>query len=1259
MTRLPISDNSSSGRNLPDQYITGRGGKGGRAEPDFYEAPNTITSSGKAQLLYLVSAGPIEGLVSSDASIYLSDVPLKEGEVRHFPSASWSMTTGMPAQLPASLPGLNTLSVEVPKAEPVISKRPIRIQRKDADAVRLTFRLPSGLVRRLDRAIIPHEVGFAVTWRAASSGSWTEIFRHTITEKQTTAFETQFLIGLPDKGLDRRTHQLRISRTTPLSDDVNIKDELVLSSVTWLIWDKLSYPEMACFALQVDTDVLDGRLPELALDIRGRQVKIPDNYTPESREYDGIWSGSFKRGWTDNPAWVLYDLLTDSRWGAGYDDSLIDRFDLYQIARYCDQMIAREDGTSAPRFTFNAVLRHKRNAARMIADICASIQCLYFFSGSRLRFVQDRPDTPIRHFVNNANVVDGRFVYHSGGLHKLFSHAMVSYDDSLAGISVQTAIAPDILAQNGYQPVEVFALGCTSAEQAMRHARWLLASQQSSSLVVSYRAGLDHFADNPVRPGDVIMITDQHQTADNGIAIRLEMTGYDNLLEPVSVQLPHLSTFIIRHRPASIYMQISFPVPDSDGGQVMHSVTAVYLEAYSDPDSGLYVMVTDFAPLSPYLPADGQPAVLTATQLVPDFYRWRVTAVKQVAIDKVEVVAIRLDQDKQRLIDRPAAPPEVNIPFLPATTGVTTYATGITIVQFERNQPAGLSHEIELSWKAAADTAPARLWQIVASEPDSSIKHQFETADPHLILPANISGTWQIAITARSWSDLSGRTVTASFTVNDELATLVAPTGLSATASAGKVKLVWNPASVSPVTHYEIWGGISGQPQTLLATTMLGFIELTTLQADTLYSFSVRYLRPSGAVSAYSDTVTSLTIGLPQPEDGAAGTQFLSIAISSAQFSATQADTAIRQAVSRAPVAGDMVTQYNAAQNFTYTARHDGSVWQAAEPHLNGNMLIDGTVAAKQIQLDGVTLQATSSGAVGVASISANAISSGILKSPNFSSGSSGFQIDLGGQAEFNDVILRGELHSGRVESSLLVSPIITLPTEAGGRFLTTHTQRRIIASSNSLSGNILKMGPLVIDEDDYSSLLGDRYQNIYAAHDKIGDNADTTRNTVYNRFRRLAPLMTVDAQYVVPDYYNPWGTHLRSVEISFGLVTGAGTVIARSFSVHSPLLQFYSAYQDLSEQRTIARDPNFEGTITLLQNRVYQPRSGHGSSQGYTKQFDMSITAQPIFSTTQSLTGQTLYIELTMTLNLIGTFLLSPTESFKNSAVARINSLS
>ena len=290
---------------------------------------------------------------------------------------------------------------------------------------------------------------------------------------------------------------------------------LQLAALSWINWDRLRYEGLATIALSFGSALADGRIPRLSLEVRGRHIALPEGYDATTRTYPEIWNGRFVRGWSDNPAWVIYDLLTDPHYGLALPQSAIAIFDLYMIARHCDEMLRLADGTHQPRHSFNAVLRARRPAADIIAEICAAIRAVFFWSGGVLHFAQDKEAAPVR-LVNSRNVEHGKFTYSGQSRKHRYSHARVTFADAAnrGAAAVESAFDPVAHAAIGFRPLEVSLLGCTNRSEAARHAKWVLETSAQSLHSVSYVAGLDHFTDDPVRPGDIIRLADSALSED-------------------------------------------------------------------------------------------------------------------------------------------------------------------------------------------------------------------------------------------------------------------------------------------------------------------------------------------------------------------------------------------------------------------------------------------------------------------------------------------------------------------------------------------------------------------------------------------------------------------------------------------------------------------------------------------------------------------------------------------------------------------------
>ena len=520
----------------PQEGISGQGGKGGggRQLPRVFEFGDSVSSSGTAQVLLLLSAGPIAGLANGEASVFFDDVPLRDaaGEPS-VEGVKLDVTTGGTDEDPPGLPGFNANARTISLRRPLRANHPHVLSDADADAARLTLRFPRGLLVRDQAVLSGTAVRFTIDiWQG---GTWHQVLDKTIDQKVTGLFELQYEVHLPRQG---RVRKLRVTRKTKDSTTANLVNELELAAVTWLRWDVLGYDGMATAAITLDARAFGGRPPRIGFDLKGRILRVPSNYDPVQRRYDGMWDGRFVNRWSDNPAWVIYDILVDPQWGLGLPADSIDRYDLYAVARYCDEMVTPPQGTPEPRFTCNMILRQRQRASQLLAEICAGIHVLFFWSGGRLRFRADKPEDALT-IVTNANVIDGEFVYQGPGRTAEFSHAMVTFRDQMLGgqTGIETAVDDDAMQRFGFRPREVLLVGCSRRSEAQRHARWLVETARSQRRAVSYRASLDHFADQPVRPGDLVMIADEKRLvnasdkrAATSVITAIERDDFGNLI---------------------------------------------------------------------------------------------------------------------------------------------------------------------------------------------------------------------------------------------------------------------------------------------------------------------------------------------------------------------------------------------------------------------------------------------------------------------------------------------------------------------------------------------------------------------------------------------------------------------------------------------------------------------------------------------------------------------------------------------------------
>ena len=514
----------------------GKGGGGG-SQRTPQEAPNTLRSTSKARLIDAIGEGEIVGLVDGLKSVYLDDTPLQDesGEF-NFQGVTVHTRNGEPDQ--AHIPGFpavetaNDVSTEVTQEAPVVRT----VGNLDADAVRVTVQLPALNEQNTTNGDL---VGAAATVAIdvrPNGGAWAERKRDTIAGKTTSPYQRTYRIDLDGTG----PWDVRLRRLTADSDVATLNNATYWATYTEVIDAKLSYPDTALVALEVDAQQFGNQIPARSYDVKGLILHVPDNYDPETRTYTGFWSGNFKLAWSDNPAWCYYDLATKTRYGAALAN--VDKWALYQIAQYCDELVPNGFGGEEPRFTFNTVLASQEEAITALHTLASAFRGMTYWGTNTVMPVADMPADPVK-LVTPANVIDGEFVYEGTGLKARHSVALVSYNDPNDNYRPQIEVVEDAdaIERYGWRPMEVTAVACDSRGQAHRLGEWILDSERNETETVSYRASLDH-AD--VRPGDIISVSDP-TTAGARLGGRLTQTGTDTLtLDKVPEQASGANWFL-------------------------------------------------------------------------------------------------------------------------------------------------------------------------------------------------------------------------------------------------------------------------------------------------------------------------------------------------------------------------------------------------------------------------------------------------------------------------------------------------------------------------------------------------------------------------------------------------------------------------------------------------------------------------------------------------------------------------------------------
>ena len=480
----------------------GGGGKGGGGSARIaQEDPNNLQSNAVARIIDLVGEGEIYGLVDGLKSVYIDNTPLQnEDDTFNFSGVEIEERVGLTVQSHVGgfdgIEATTDVSTEITTVDPVIRT----ITNLSVDAVRLTLQLPSLSKQNAENGDLnEHEVSIAIDVRE-SGGNWSQVKQDTISGKTTSPYQRSYRIDLNGSG----PWDVRFRRITDDSDSSIINDKTYFASYTTIIDSKLTYPDTAYIAFKVDAKQFGNSIPERAYHVRGLIVNVPDNYNPLTRTYTGLWGGNFKRAWTNNPAWIFYDLATNKRYGAGLDS--VDKWSLYQIGRYCDESVDDGYGSTEPRFTINTVLNTRDDVYNVLNSLSSAFMGMTYYGAGTITAVQDAPKNSSRVFTD-ANVIGGEFKRSDSDIRTRHTRCAVSWNDPSNNFKLTTELVEDsaALQKYGIQTKEITAFGCTSRGQARRLGLWTLYTEQLETETVEFSVGV---ADADVRPGDVISIND-------------------------------------------------------------------------------------------------------------------------------------------------------------------------------------------------------------------------------------------------------------------------------------------------------------------------------------------------------------------------------------------------------------------------------------------------------------------------------------------------------------------------------------------------------------------------------------------------------------------------------------------------------------------------------------------------------------------------------------------------------------------------------
>ncbi|EHE2519230.1 host specificity protein J [Escherichia coli] len=482
-------------------------GKGGGKGHTPREAKDNLKSTQMMSVIDAIGEGPVEGPVKGLQSILVNKTPLTDTDgnpVIHGVTAVWR--AGEQEQTPPegfeSSGAETALGVEVTKAKPVTRT----ITSANIDRLRVTFGVQSLVETSSKGDRNPSSVRLLI--QLERNGNWVTEKDVTINGKTTSQYLTSVILN----NLPERPFNIRMVRETADSTTDQLQNRTLWSSYTEIIDVKQCYPNTAIVGLQVDAEQFGGQPLTVNYHIRGRIIQVPSNYDPEKRTYSGIWDGSLKPAYSNNPAWCLWDMLTHPRYGMGkrLGAADVDKWALYAIGQYCDQTVPDGFGGTEPRMTFNAYLSQQRKVWDVLGDFCSAMRCMPVWNGQTLTFVQDRPSDVVWPYTNSDVVVDDNgvgFRYSFSALKDRHTAVEVNYTDPQNGWQTSTELVedPDAILRYGRNLLKMDAFGCTSRGQAHRAGLWVIKTELLETQTVDFTLGSQGLRHTP---GDIIEICD-------------------------------------------------------------------------------------------------------------------------------------------------------------------------------------------------------------------------------------------------------------------------------------------------------------------------------------------------------------------------------------------------------------------------------------------------------------------------------------------------------------------------------------------------------------------------------------------------------------------------------------------------------------------------------------------------------------------------------------------------------------------------------
>ena len=659
-----------------------------------------------------------------------------------------------------------------------------------------------------------------------------------ISGKTTTRYRRSYYIPLPEPG----PWDIRVTRNTSSEVDSSVANETWWDSLAEVVESRLSYPNSAVVGLKIDAEQFSD-IPTRGYEIFGIKCRVPSNYDPIAKTYSGAWNGTFKTVWTDNPAWVYYDLATNERYGLGkyIDATKIDKWALYEIGKYCDEDVPSGYGYVEPRFTCNAYIQTREEAFKLMTNLASVFRGMAYWSVGQVSAVADMPREASALFTN-ANVIDGTFTYSGSSRSTRHTVALVSWNDpeDMYRQKVEYVEDEEGVRKYGVIQSEIVAFACTSRGQARRMGKWVLYTERLESEIVSWKTGLEGFG---VFPGAIVKVADNLRSGDR-VGGRILAATANTVTLDAPVTLSEWTTYTIS------LVGPSGVVSD----RTVASVAGTYSELSFYPD------LTE-------IPQDYSMWVLASANLNPQ--TMRVLSVTESETTNVEITALQHDPRKFDFIELDQELEPLSTSSIP--NGAPAAPTNLTATDTLYLQGPGLvGTKCHVSWQGTA-----KRYEIKWKQFDGNFVTLTETTNSTDIMPVE---TGEIIIQVRAIDSLGRRSslTQLKYSVLGKSVPPAQPLGFDATVTDAGIVLTWAANTELDMKEYEIF--VNGQskqktaaltwtyPSTPSGTTVFAIKAIdTTGNASTAATKSVTITAPAAPSVSYSFSAENVVLAIAKP----------------------------------------------------------------------------------------------------------------------------------------------------------------------------------------------------------------------------------------------------------------------------------------------------------------------------------------------------------------------------------------------------------